>query len=71
MKNAEIDETQLKNRVESHLIDYNAFIADDFENYFIARAKALLKVIEVAMDKKIADKASEQTIKNYGCSLDT
>lgn len=69
MKKAEIDEYQLKARVESHLIAYNYFIIDDFDHYFIERAKAILSVIEDAMGKTIADKGSEQTIKEYGCSL--
>ena len=70
MKKAEIDEVELRFRIESHLINYDYLIADDFDHYFIARAKAILKVIEAAMGKTIADKGSEQTIKEYGCSLE-
>ena len=70
MKKAEIDEAELRARVESHLVDYECFITDDFDGYFIARAKALLKTIEVAMGKNIADKGSEQTKNIYGTSLE-
>lgn len=70
MKKAQIDESQLRLRVESHLIDYKAFIADDFDSYFIARAKRLLGVIESAMGKNVADKNAEQTIQQFGCSLE-
>ena len=70
MKKAEIDEAELRFRIESHLVNYDYLIADDFDHYFIARAKAILKVIEAAMCKTIADKGSEQTIKEYGCSLE-
>lgn len=70
IKRAQIDEAQLKMRVESHLVNYDYFIKDDFNNYFVERAKAILKVIELAMGKTIADKASEQTIELYGCSLE-
>ena len=69
IKQAQIDEEQLKIRVESHLVNYDYFIKDDFNNYFVERAKAILKVIENAMGKTIADKSSEQTIKLYGCSI--
>ena len=69
-KKAQIDEEQLKIRIESHLVDYEAFINDDFEKYIIARAKAIMTVIEAAMGKSIADKGSEQTINLYGCSLE-
>lgn len=67
---AQIDEQQLRFRVESHFVDYDAFIADDFDTYFINRAKAILKVIEAAMGKTISDKGSEQTIKLYGSTLE-
>ena len=67
---AEIDETELRKRIESHLINYDAFILDDFDSYFIDRAKAILKAIESAMGKTMPDKGSEQTIKAYGVSLD-
>lgn len=70
MRKARIDETELRTRVESHLVNYDSFIADDFDNYFIARAKSIMKVIEAAMEKTIADKGSEQTINLYGVSLE-
>lgn len=69
MNKAEIDEEKLRSRVESHLIDYDLFVIDDFDGYFIARAKSLMKDIEAAMGKSIADKGSEQTINIYGVSL--
>lgn len=70
MKKAEIIEADLRMRVESHLINYDYLVSDDFDHYFIARAKAILKVIEVAMGKNISDKGAEQTIKEYGFSLE-
>lgn len=70
MKQAQISEDELKLRVESHLVNYEYFIHDNFDSYFIDRAKAILKVIEHAMGKNVADKSSDQTIKTYGCSLE-
>ena len=70
MRKAAIDESEYRGRVESHLVDYDRFIVDDFDGYFVARAKALMKVIEAAMGKRIADKGSEQTINLYGVSLE-
>lgn len=70
MKEAQIEEAQLKARVESHLINFQAFINDDFETYFIDRAKAIMSVIEAAMGKTISDKGAEQTIHIYGVSLE-
>ncbi|MDO4543157.1 MAG: DUF262 domain-containing protein [Clostridia bacterium] len=70
MKSAQIDEAELQLRVESHMVNFDAFIHDDFDTYFIDRAKAIMKVIESAMGKAISDKASEQTIKIYGVDLE-
>ena len=70
MKKTQIDKTQLCQRIESHLINFDAFITDDFDLYFIERAKRLLSVIESAMGKIVADKSSEQTIQQFGCSLE-
>ena len=70
LRKADIDESEYRSRVESHLVDYDKFIADDFDGYFIARAKSIMKVIESAMGKTISDKGSEQTINIYGESLE-
>ena len=70
MRKAGIDEEKFRSRVESHLVDYECFISDNFDGYFISRAKAIMKVIETAMGKTIADKGSEQTINIYGVDLE-
>ncbi len=69
LKEVDISEEEYKVRIESNLINYDDFISDDFNAYFIDRAKRLLKLIEKAMGKSIADKNSEQTINQFGCSL--
>lgn len=69
MSDANIDESQLRHRIESHLIDYDALAADDFDTYFIDRAKKLLTIIEKAMGKQVADRSSEQTVNAFGASL--
>lgn len=70
MNIAGIDENQLKQRIESHFINYNALSTDNFDVYFVDRAKKLLSIIEDAMGKKVADRGSEQTINAFGCSLE-
>ena len=56
-------------RIESHLIDYEALSSDDFDTYFIDRAKNLLNLIDNAMGKKVADRDSEETIRQFGGCL--
>ncbi|MDD7690551.1 MAG: hypothetical protein PUI93_06580, partial [Ellagibacter isourolithinifaciens] len=65
----QIDDAELRARIESHLIDYDALAADDFDAYFIDRAKKLLDAIERAMGKAVPDRGSEETIKRFGEAL--
>ena len=64
-----LSEEQLKERVESHFIDYEKLKADAFDVYFIERAKKLLDLIEKAMGKPVTDRAAENTIEQFGTSL--
>ena len=70
MSEANIGEDELRKRIESHLINYGALAADDFDTYFIDRAKKLLTIIEKVMGKKVADRGSQQTIDAFGQSLE-
>lgn len=56
--------------IESNLIDWDAFINDDFDAYFKDRAMALLDAIEFAMGKSISDRGTEETVKRFGCPLE-
>lgn len=64
-----LTEDELKSRIESHLINYEALISDDFDTYFIDRAKRMLDLIESAMGKPVADRDAENTIEQFGASL--
>lgn len=59
----------LKARIESHLVNYEALEVDDFDTYFIDRAKKLLSLIEAAMGKRVSDRDSDSTIEQFGHSL--
>lgn len=56
--------------IESNLIDWDAFINDDFDAYFKARVMALLDAIEFALGKSISDRGTEETVKRFGRSLE-
>ena len=64
-----LTEAELRSRIESHLIDYDALATDNFDKYFVERAKKLLDIIEKAMGKQVADRDSEVTISQFGQSL--
>ena len=62
-------ESELKERIESHCVDYSALVADDFDAYFVGRAKKLLGLIQKAMGKPVSDRDSGITIEQFGASL--
>lgn len=64
-----LTESELKERIESHCVDYSALVADDFDAYFVDRAKKLLGLIEKAMGKPVSDRDSEITIEQFGANL--
>lgn len=64
-----LTESELRERIESHCVDYSALVADDFDSYFVDRAKKLLGLIEKAMGKPVSDRDAEITIEQFGASL--
>lgn len=64
-----LTEEELKERIESHCVDYDALVRDDFDSYFVDRAKKLLGLIEKAMGKPVSDRDAEITIEQFGASL--
>ena len=64
-----LTENELQARVESHFINYAELKADNFNGYFIDRAKSLLNLIEKAMNKPVTDRDAENTLDQFGASL--
>lgn len=69
MKEGAIDKQELRVRIESHLINYDPLARDDFDAFFVDRAKRLLDLIENAMGKAVPDRTSEETVKAFGQQL--
>ena len=65
-----LTESELRTRIESHLVNFDLLVEDDFDSYFIDRAKKILNLIEAAMGKKVADRNAENTIEQFGKSLE-
>ena len=70
MADAKLDAEGLRVRLEADLIDFEAFMNDDFDGYFSERARRILGLIESAMGKKVMDRSSEETRKLFGESLE-
>lgn len=64
-----LTEAILKERIESHCVNYDALVRDDFDVYFVDRAKKLLGLIEKAMGKPVSDRDAEITVEQFGASL--
>ena len=69
MANKGLDQQKIKEAIVSHKVNYDYLAADDFDAYFIDRAKSLLNRIEEATGKAISGRDSEETIREYGVSL--
>lgn len=69
MFNKGLDESLVIEAIESHKVSAQLLMADDFEGYFVDRAIQLLDRIEKATGKAIAGRDSEETIKEFACSL--
>ena len=65
----QLQETAKQAEIESHCVNYDALVANDFDTYFIERAKKLLTLIENAMGKPVSDRDAETTIDQFGASL--
>lgn len=59
----------MRGRLEADLIDFEAFMRDDFDGYFAERARRILGLIESAMGKRVTDRDSEETVRMFGESL--
>ena len=69
MANKGLDQQKIQEAIVSHKVNYDYLAADDFDAYFIDRAKLLLNRIEKATGKTISGRDSEETIREYGVSL--
>lgn len=65
----DLSEEILKERIESHLINYELLKSNNFDIYIVERAKKLLNLIEKAMGKVVSDRDSDDTIEQFGQSL--
>jgi uncharacterized protein with ParB-like and HNH nuclease domain len=70
VKQNNVSEDELNKALVSHLVNVSDIRGDDFQAYFIKRAKALLSLIGTAMGKPIQNLNSDEVIKDFGGSLE-
>lgn len=68
-KDSKVIVADLNKYISSHKIDTAIIRADDFDGFFVDRAKALLDLISTAMGKTISNRDSEETIAAFGDKL--
>ncbi len=59
----------LDQHIVSHKIDVASLRNDNFDVFFLHRAKALLDLISVAMGKTISNRDSDEIILKFGGTL--
>lgn len=70
VKQGYVDNTNLMNDILlSHKIDISLMRNDDFDAYFVARAKAILNLIENATGKQVTGRDTDDVIAKFGASL--
>ena len=65
-----LDAEMVKAAISLHKVDYDLLAADDFDSYFIDRAKKLLNRIELSTGKKVSGRDSEETARAFGGNLE-
>lgn len=65
----QVNHAVLNTYLESHWIDAGYCRADDFDHYFVERAKKILDAIEIATGKPIAGRESEEVINAFDGKL--
>jgi len=68
-KDSKVISTDLDKSITSHKIEITSIRTDDFDGFFVNRAKALLDLISTAMGKTISNRDSEETIAAFGDKL--
>jgi hypothetical protein len=68
-KDNKVDAEALDRYLTSHKIDVSSVRSDDFDNFFIMRAKELLDLISAAMGKAIPNRDSEEITEAFGGKL--
>lgn len=64
-----VNKEDLDEYLTSHLIDVTCIRDDDFDRFFIDRAKKMLDLISKAMGKTISNRDSEETVGAFGDKL--
>ncbi|MDM5291698.1 hypothetical protein QUF81_00070 [Peribacillus simplex] len=59
----------LDSYIATHKIDVNDLRSDNFDDYFIKRAKYLISLISTAMDKPISNLYGDDVIAAFGTPL--
>jgi hypothetical protein len=69
-KTKRVSEYEANRNVSTHLVDIDDLKADRFDDYFVKRAKALLKLIGEAMGRPIVNLGGEDIISAFGKTLE-
>ncbi|MFC5222059.1 hypothetical protein [Bifidobacterium leontopitheci] len=69
-RDGHVTQEDLDRFLATHLVDVDAMRRDDFDTYFIERAKALLELISDAMGKAVTNRAGQDVLTQFGAALE-
>ena len=69
-KDDHVSSENLNAYIETHVINPKTMRYDDFDAFFIERAKALISIIGDAMGKQVPNLSGEDVIEAFGSSLE-
>lgn len=69
-KDDHVTASDLNRFIETHAVDPDLMRSDDYDDYFIQRAKALVQMIGNAMGKPVSNLSGEDVVEAFGAPLE-
>jgi hypothetical protein len=69
IKDRHVAEEDFEAYMVTHVVDVELLRADDFDSYFVERAKGLIGLISDAMGKAVTNLDGDDVIEGFGAAL--
>ncbi len=69
IKDRHVDSDDFDRYMATHVVDVDLLRTDDFDGYFVERAKGLIKLISDAMGKPVSNLDGEDVVEGFGAAL--
>jgi hypothetical protein len=69
IRDRHVDSADFDRYMATHVVDVDLLRADDFDGYFVERAKGLINLIADAMGKPVSNLDGEDVVEGFGATL--